>query len=174
MKVLIAIIMGFFSGFLFCLESATVFANPSQREGPGLLFLFVTFLGGWTLTSYLIIKGAKRVSKVFNRGFLIGATEWLLMIPVGLIFTGKAVVGTAAQTSTEQAGAATLRTIFSFLTGGTAVIMAAVCLIGFAISYLSGKEMKPEETLNTKKCPQCAEMIKTDAKKCRFCGADVA
>lgn len=39
-------------------------------------------------------------------------------------------------------------------------------LIGFIVALATGDK-------NTKKCKQCAELIKKDAVKCKFCGEEV-
>jgi hypothetical protein len=170
----VAVVMGFFSGFMIYFLSALVFTG--RGSAPSMAFVFVTFFGGWALSAYLMQKSAISVSKVFSRGFLIGAAEWLLMIPAGMILAGKLVASSAdavGSSSAATAGAAIGGGIFAFLTGGIAITMAVVCLIGFAVSYFIGREMKPEATTATRKCSECAELIQPDAKKCRYCGASV-
>ncbi len=171
MKVIIAIIMGFFSGFLFYMMTGLVFYNNQE---PSSLFIFVTFCGGWAASIYIMLRGVKTISKVVSRGFLIGAAEWFSMILVGLIFAGKTVsetVNDAGVTDAAVAGAAIGGGIIAFLTGGVSIFMTIVCLIGFAIAYSIGREMKPEANTPTMKCPECAELIQAEARKCRFCGA---
>lgn len=174
MKILVALVMGFCSGLMIYFLSAMAFASPSSGGSIGSIFVFVTFFGGWALSTWLMVKGARSVSKVFARGFLLGAAEWLILIPASMIMAGKVVSTTLDKSPASDAaaaGAALGGGIFTFLTGGLAVAMAVVCLIGFAISYLLGREMKPESATATKKCPECAEMVQAEAKKCRFCGS---
>jgi len=173
MKAIIAIIMGLFSGFLIYVMAAMVFFKD---EPPSALFVCITFFGGWILSIYIMLRGTKTVSKVFSRGFLIGAAEWLAMIPTGLIFAGKHVSKTVAGSAGSDAavaGAAIGGGLFAFLTGGVSIFMAIVCLIGFVVSYLIGREMKTEVSAPTKKCPECAELVQAEAKKCRYCGANL-
>ena len=123
-----------------------------------------------------MLRGAKTLSKVFSRGFLLGAAEWLAMIPIGLIFAGKAVSETVTSTGDSDAvaaGAAIGGGLFTFFTGGVSIFMAIVCLIGFAVSYSMGREMRPEASTPIKKCPECAEFVQAEAKKYRYCGANL-
>ena len=78
-KVLAALTMGFFSGFLIYMGAAMLFGEGK----PSGEFVFIVFIGGWAVSVFLLLRGAKTVSKLFARGFLLGAAEWLAMIPVG-------------------------------------------------------------------------------------------
>ena len=173
MKVFVGIILGFLSGFLIYMAAAMLFTKGE----PSAAFVFAMFFGGWALSTWLIVRGARTVSKVFSRGFLLGAAEWLAIIPVGLVFTGNALTETVGQgggTDAELAGATIGAGLVSFVTGGVAVGMALVCLIGFAVSYFIGREMKPEAATPTRACPECAELIQEAARKCRHCGTTIA
>jgi hypothetical protein len=69
--------------------------------------------------------------------------------------------------------ALTDRNSMSALGGGLIAIVLILCAVPLII-YGIKAVMKPEPTQeNLRKCPFCAEMIKPDAIKCRFCGSEV-
>lgn len=172
MKIVVGIVMGGFSGLLIYMAAAMLFSDGE----PSSVFVFTTFLGGWVLSTIILVRGARTLSKVFSRGFLLGAAEWMAMIPVGIVVSGQALTETVAQGSgsgAEIAGATIGAGLLSFITGGVSVAMAVVCLIGFAVSYFMGREMKPEAATPTRNCPECAELVQEAARKCKHCGADM-
>ncbi len=176
MKAAVAILMGLVSGLLIYMMGAMLTMDFASKTAPSPVFVLILFLSGWVLSAWVLMRGARSVSGVFRRGFLLGAAEWLLMAGVGVIFSGKAVgtVAAGAAAGAEQAGAALGGGMMAALTGGISVFMAVVCLIGFAIAYFTGREMSDRRATPTRKCPSCAEMIQPDARKCRFCGETLA
>lgn len=171
MKILVGVVLGFFSGFLLYMMGAMVLANPDRSDKGLPALVFVLLIGGWIVSGWLLIRGAQTTAKVFSRGFLLGAAEWLAMIFAGIIFAGKTSIETANATGDAgvSAGVAVGSGLVSIVTGAFSFFMALVCLTFFAVSYFWNREMKKEP--QGKQCPMCAETVQAQAVMCRFCGA---
>ena len=172
MKLLVGLVLGLFSGFLIYMACALMISVP-----PSGVFIVVTFLGGWAISTYFLVRDASSVSRDFSRGFLLGAAEWFAMLPIGFIFVGKAVSNTVgevdggSEAGAVVAGAMIGGGLMSIITGTLSIVMTFVCLLGFLISHQLGRAMKQEISAETKTCPDCAELIQAAATKCKHCGA---
>jgi hypothetical protein len=168
MKIVVAIVLGFFSGFLVYMAVAMLSVPGANSDPPSLALAFIAFGIAWGASAWWMCSGAKRVSTVFRRGFLLGAAEWIAMIPLGFVVSAKNTASHSGPISNSEAGAIG---IVGIVTGGFSIAMAFGCLVCFAVAYLIGRET--ESAGPTKPCPLCAETIKAEARKCRFCGADI-
>ena len=175
MRLTVAIVLGFLSGFLIYMGSAMLFMDFDSASGPSSAFVAITFLGGWIGSSYFFYRGTKNVSRVFTRGALVGAAEWLLIGLAGIVMSGRAASSSLSQSGgssgAEAAGAALGGGLMATVAGGVSIVMAVVCLIVFAIAYFAGRELADTTSTPTKRCPECAEMVQAEARKCKHCGA---
>lgn len=129
MRKFVAVVLGAFSGFLVYAMGLMIFVGPDGKGATGPIAAFVLFIVGWIASSWLLLRDADSTAKVFSRGFLLGATEWLAMIGIGAVFM--------IRMGGQDAGG-----IASVLTGAFSFFMALVCLTCFVVSYFWNRTMK--------------------------------
>jgi hypothetical protein len=173
MKTFVAILLGLLSGLMVAAATAGLLGGPDPSgELTSLMTYLFTFLAAlavaWAVSAFWILHEAPKLSVVFRRGFLLGAAEWLAMIPVNLLSQAKLAASHAG--SLSNAGALGFG-IAAIAGVGFCVAMAIVCLVCFAVAYFIGREANGSTA--TKQCPLCAETIKVEARKCRFCNTDL-
>ena len=77
--------MGSCSGLLIAIMGSCVVFALNFGGAEATLLVLGCFAGGWIVSSCFLLLGARTLSKVLARGFLLGAAEWLLMIGEGVI-----------------------------------------------------------------------------------------
>lgn len=139
----LAAILGLLSGFLLYFIAFMLFM---PKGGPGPMFVLVTLSGGWVLSAWFMGNGAESLLRVLRRGFLLGAIEWLIVIPASWVWTGRAVVSTVEQmapTVYGRAGAILGGSVIALITGGVAFVMLVLCVIGYLIVYFVQRGRTP-------------------------------
>ena len=123
---------------------------------------------------WLLLRGSRSVARVLSRGFLLGAVEWILFGFAQLVLAGRVVTKSLHSSPRSVAGdAGTILGggLASALAGGVSIAMVLLCLLGFTLTRLMRREMKTEAASPRRRCPECAESIQPEAKRCRYCGA---
>lgn len=174
MRIAVALVLAFLSTLLLYMfiGFSAIALSPGSR--PSSLFLAVMWLALWPLTTWLFYRGARTVSAVIRRGSLVGAAEWVLLAIATVALAGRSVAETAeGASSAGQAGAVIGGGLVAGLGIGVSIAGAALCLIVFAIAYFTGRELADRTGTATKKCPECAEMVQPEAKRCKHCGSSL-
>jgi len=131
MKTSIAILMGSCSGLLIAIMGSWLFFALNFVGYEATFPVLGCFVGGWIVSSCFLLLGARTISKVLARGFLLGAAEWLLMIGGGSIRASR--METMDGVGMMIAASAMV-----------SLLMVALCLIGFAIVQFWRRKMEPE------------------------------
>jgi len=134
MRIIVGVVLGFFSGCLLSVMWTLLTISPDSIGGtfPMMLVLLL----GWILSTWFLLRNTETAARVFSHGALLGAAEWLMMIAVGAVFIGKM---RAARAETSPVGLA------SIVNGVFAFFMALICLTCFAVSHFWNRTMKPNQ-----------------------------
>jgi len=130
MRTRVGVVLGLFSGVLLYTMSMMLIVGPDGRTESFQLAILI-FFGGWVACSWLLIRGAQTTAKVFSRGFLLGATEWLAMIVVSAV-------------SMHRVGGIEAGGVASVISGAFSFFMAIICLTCFAVSHFWNRTIKPD------------------------------
>jgi len=146
-------------------------------------------VGGWAalgsfLLTLLLAITAQRARYAWGRGFLV-AGLLCFALPLATIVMSGAVGMKEMGQATSQAGRAgaaagsfiggavvtVVSGVVGFFTGAIFLIIAYFLLRTPRIIVQTSPAVS--DGANTKKCPSCAELIKSEAVKCRYCGTEL-
>ena len=72
MKTIVALTMGFISGFMIYMMAAMIFISAERGAGPSAVFVATAFFGGWALSTWLLRRGQSPYQKFFPAAFFLG------------------------------------------------------------------------------------------------------
>ena len=132
LRIVSALVIGLLSGFLIYL----IFGLVIGPKDVSPLFIVTTFLGGWALTTYVVLNGASTAGKVWSSGGLLGAGEWLLVGLAMLVYNGRTVAESEVAKGGNPVGdSGALFGGFTSMIGiGLAAFMAIPCLIIYFVA----------------------------------------
>jgi hypothetical protein len=133
MRTFTAIVLGFLSGVMLFLLAATP-TGYTISSGPTLAVALVALLGGWAISAYFIRRNAATTSAVLCRGFLLGAADWLAVIPA--IRASPEDYQNVPNSVPVVVGEALIHLL--------AAAMAAGCLIMSAVAYFVGRRVSAD------------------------------
>ena len=126
LRIVSALLVGLLSGFLIYI----IFGLVIGPKDVSPLFIMTTFLGGWALTMYVVLNGASTPGKVWSRGGLLGAGEWLLVGLAMVVYNGRTVESEAVNGGNRVADFGPMFDGLTSMMGlGLAAFMAIPCLI---------------------------------------------
>src|SRR5262245_5332016 len=134
MRIIVSVVLGFFSGCLLSVMWTLLTIGPDLIGGTFPMILGLVL--GWILSTLFLLRYSEAAGRVFLRRALLGAAEWFMMIAVGAVFIGKM---RAARAETSPVGLA------SIVNGVFAFFMALICLTCFAVSHFWNRTMKPNQ-----------------------------
>jgi len=171
MKYLVSVILGFFSGVLLMVIGIRI-ATGLSRYGyhpavisPGFMGLFM--VGGWAVSTLLLVRLAEDAVRVIKRGSLLGAGEWLLFSFVWGFFDRQAPF---QGRGFDDDG------IRSMIFIG---IMILICLATYAVARFMSPERSRERAPDLviqmnqpvlKQCSRCGQLAESFARFCNSCG----
>lgn len=178
MKVISGLFLGFLSGLLLTF----VVALSMGKQAASSSLPVAIFLVGWVISSFAFLRNTVTASKVWARGSLVGAAEWMAMIGATWLAAGNAYNQTMTEVGSKvgehsaaaSAGAGLGAGLVGVFGTGLSLSMAIVCLICWFVASRMNKEMKSEAAERPMiKCPSCAEMVFVEATKCRYCSHEL-
>jgi hypothetical protein len=131
MRTFVAIVMGFLSGVMLFLLAAMLI-GVTISAAPSIATAFVALLAACAFSAYLLRRNAATTSVVLRRGFLLGAGEWLAVIPA----TWESPEG---YRNLPNALPAIIGAAFIFW---LAAAMVAICLIAFGLAHFAGRRVE--------------------------------
>jgi hypothetical protein len=120
----LATLLGFPAGLLLYLAAALAFAEPAL-SAPDADLVLATFLGGWALGGWLMARRTVRLLVVVRRGLLLGAVQWLLLVPL-LSRLSMHSLPRASELLAQSLGGVPV----SLPHQAEALLFAALCLLG--------------------------------------------
>lgn len=152
LRIVSALLVGLFSGFLIYV----IFGLVIGPKDVSPLFIMTTFLGGWAVTTYVVLNGASTAGKVWSSGGLLGAGEWLLVGLAMFVYNSRTVAESEAVKGANPS--ADSGAIFDGLTSmigiGLAALMAIPCLIIYFVARRISNEPVPNDEVQSQSSVQ--------------------
>jgi len=129
-RVVVGLAMGLCSGLLLSFAAVWLAAGRPIDPLASRAVAWTALLGGWAISSAWMLRRARSVGTVVQRGLLLSTAEWALVAVLGMAFSVD-VAGDAIATGNEASMEA------GIVTGGVALVVVLVCAGGMAMLSLA-------------------------------------